>query len=174
LTFALTAVLFVLLGTQFRGVAHSGTGRLILDPLLVFAVLTVVRFLWMLTAVRDTVRDRIVLGWSGMRGALSLAAALSIPVAVAQRDQILYLTFTTILAGLVVLALPLPWLLDLLGFEAGGADEAAARERLSDLVELEARRAELARLERSGEISHAAARRIELDLDREETLLSRR
>ena len=170
LTFALTAVLFVLLGTQFRGVAHSGTGRLILDPLLVFVVLTVVRFLWMLTAVRD----RVVLGWSGMRGALSLAAALSIPVAVAQRDQILYLTFTTILAGLVVLALPLPWLLDLLGFEAGGADEAAARGRLSDLVELEARRAELARLERSGEISHAAARRIELDLDREETLLSRR
>jgi CPA1 family monovalent cation:H+ antiporter len=167
-------MLFVLLGTQFRSVVHGGSGRLILDPLLVFGVLTVVRFLWMLTAVRDTLRDRIVLGWSGMRGALSLAAALSIPVAVAQRDQILYLTFTTILAGLVVLALPLPWLLDLLGFEPGGADEVQARERLHYLQEIAARRDELRRMEQHGEISHAAARRIELDLDREETLLNRR
>ena len=174
LTFLLTAVLFVLLGTQFRGVLHGASGRLILDPLLIFGVLTGVRFLWMLTAVRDTVRDRIVLGWSGMRGALSLAAALSIPLAVAQRDQILYLTFTTILAGLVVLALPLPWLLDLLGFEPGGADEAEARERLRHLEEIAARRSELERMEQRGEISHAAARRIELDLDREETLLNRR
>ena len=122
----------------------------------------------------DPWRDRFILGWSGMRGALSLAAALSIPAAVAQRDEILYLTFTTILAGLVVLALPLPWLLDLLGFEAGGADEALARERLRDLDGVAARRDELARMERSGEISHAAARRVELDLDREETLVSRR
>ena len=110
-----------------------------------------------------------------MRGALSLAAALVDPGRRRAARQILYLTFTTILAGLVVLALPLPWLLDLLGFEAGGADEAAARERLSGARRARrARRAELARLERSGEISHAAARRIELDLDREETLLSRR
>lgn len=174
LTFALTAVLFVLLGTQFRRVVEGASGRLILDPLLVFGVLTVVRFLWMLTAVRDTVRDRIVLGWSGMRGALSLAAALSIPVAVGQRNQILYLTFTTILAGLIVLALPLPWLLDLLGFEAGGADERAARGRLRGLDGLAARRAELRRMEHAGEISHSAARRIELDLDREETVLNRR
>jgi Na+/H+ antiporter len=175
LTFALTSVLFVLLGTQFRGVVHSASGRLILDPLLIFGVLTMVRLLWMLTAVRDTLRDRFVLGWSGMRGALSLAAALSIPVAVAQRNQILYLTFTTILAGLVVLAIPLPWLLDTLGFEAGGADETAARERLRELAApLDRRRAELARMEQSGEVSHAAARRIELDLDLEETILSRR
>ena len=47
-----------------------------------------------------------------MRGALSLAAALSIPAAVAHRDEILFLTFTTILATIVVLGIPLPWLLD--------------------------------------------------------------
>jgi CPA1 family monovalent cation:H+ antiporter len=175
LTFVLTSVLFVLLGTQFRAVVHGGSGRLVLDPLIVFGVLTVVRFLWMLVAVRDTVADRVVLGWSGMRGALSLAAALSIPVAVAQRNEILYLlTFTTILAGLVVLAVPLPWLLDRLGFAPSGEAEAAARERLLGLSDLHERRLELARMERSGEVSHAAARRIELDLDLEETLLSRR
>jgi NhaP-type Na+/H+ or K+/H+ antiporter len=119
-------------------------------------------------------QDRFILGWNGMRGALSLAAALSIPTAVAQRDEVLYLTFITILAGLVVLAVPLPWLLDVLGFPPGASDEGEARERLRKLDALESRRAELARMERDGEISHSSARRIQLDLDLEETVLNRR
>jgi CPA1 family monovalent cation:H+ antiporter len=124
-----------------------------------------------------------------MRGALSLAAALSIPASVAERDIVLYLTFTTILAGLVVLAVPLPWLLDALGFPPGetGAGEAEATRRLRALVPDElrdldaqrreliaAQRAELARLEAEGEISHAAARAVERRLDLEETALSLR
>jgi CPA1 family monovalent cation:H+ antiporter len=124
-----------------------------------------------------------------MRGALSLAAALSIPAAVAERDIVLYLTFTTILAGLVLLAVPLPWLLDLLGFPPAGtsAGEAEARRLLHELVPEElrdlddqrreliaAQRAELARLEADGEISHAAARAVERRLDLEETALSLR
>jgi CPA1 family monovalent cation:H+ antiporter len=152
------------------------------DPLIIFGVLLAVRLAWMFTIPHLFVRwrdvapwqDRFILGWSGMRGALSLAAALSIPTAVAQRNEVLYLTFITILAGLVVLAVPLPWLLDVLGFPPGAADEADARERLRLLDALDERRAELARMERAGEVSHTAARRIELDLDLEETVLSRR
>jgi CPA1 family monovalent cation:H+ antiporter len=141
----------------------------------------------MLGFVRDTWPDRFILGWSGMRGALSLAAALSIPASVAQRDTVLYLTFTTILAGLVLLAVPLPWLLDLLGFPRGGTSTGDAEARLQELVPEElrdlddqrrelitAQRAELARLEASGEISHAAARAVERRLDLEETALSLR
>jgi CPA1 family monovalent cation:H+ antiporter len=189
LTFILTAVLFVLLGTQFRPVVDGLPRPSWWQPLVVFAVLLAVRLVWMLGFVRDTWPDRFILGWSGMRGALSLAAALSIPASVAERDIVLYLTFTTILAGLVVLAVPLPWLLDALGFPPGetGAGEAEATRRLRALVPDElrdldaqrreliaAQRAELARLEAEGEISHAAARAVERRLDLEETALSLR
>jgi CPA1 family monovalent cation:H+ antiporter len=133
LTFVLASVLFVLLGTQFRAVVSGldrySPGTLARDALVVFGTVTVVRMAWMFTVPHlvsgltrrgwsdiEPWQDRFVLGWSGMRGALSLAAALSIPETVAHRDEILYLTFTTILAGLVVLAVPLPRLLDRLGF----------------------------------------------------------
>jgi len=135
LTFVLASVLFVLLGTQFRavvsGLGRYSTGTLVRDALVVFGTVTVVRLAWMFTVPHlvsgltrrgwsdiEPWQDRFVLGWSGMRGALSLAAALSIPATVAHRDEILYLTFTTILAGLVVLAVPLPYLLERLGFAA--------------------------------------------------------
>jgi Na+/H+ antiporter len=148
-TFVLSSVLFVLLGTQFRFVinqlGHFSSWTLTRDALLIFGVVFVVRLVWMFTvphlvavlgrsrdwAEIDPWRDRLVLGWSGMRGALSLAAALSIPATVVHRDEILFLTFTTILATLVVLGVPLPWLLERLGFGPAGLSEA----------ELEARRA---------------------------------
>jgi CPA1 family monovalent cation:H+ antiporter len=211
LEFTLTAVLFVLLGTQLRPVLHGLAHPSWWQPLLIFAVLVVVRLGWMLGFVRDTWRDRFVVGWCGMRGALSLAAALSIPTAVAEREQVLYLTFTTILAGMAVLALPLPWLLERLGFGAVEEDlEArvdivrAALARLDELgipeehpvrrlyegrlerslrpdeshadlrrEALAAERAELARLEREGEVGFAAARELERQLDLEETGLRR-
>jgi CPA1 family monovalent cation:H+ antiporter len=134
LTFVLGSVLFVLLGMQFRPVLAElhgfSAGTLLRDALLVVAVVVTVRFVWMFTvphlvavlgrsrdwAELDPWRDRIVLGWSGMRGALSLAAALSIPISVVHRDEVLFLTFTTILATLVLLGIPLPWLLARLGF----------------------------------------------------------
>ena len=226
LEFILTAVLFVLLGTQFRPVLHRLDHPGVVDPLVVFGVLTIVRLAWMFTVPYLVHRwreiapwqDRFVLGWSGMRGALSLAAALSIPAAVAQREQVLYLTFTTILAGLAVLALPLPWLLERLGF-AGPAEDAAERQariavlraaltRLDELgvdddhgvrrlyetrlervarsddstidehVDLRrellgAERTELQQLERDGKLTYAAARRLERQLDLEETGLRR-
>jgi CPA1 family monovalent cation:H+ antiporter len=82
------------------------------DALLVFAAVTLARAAWVLVLPHGSWRDRVVLGWAGMRGALSLAAALSIPAAVAHRDEILFLTFTTIVGGLLLLAVPFPWLLD--------------------------------------------------------------
>ena len=148
-SFILGSILFVLLGTQFRRVIDDlgaySTSTLIRDAALVFGVVVAVRFIWMFTVpylVRMLSRsrewaevapwqDRLVLGWCGMRGALSLAAALSIPATVEHRDEILFLTFTTILATLVILGMPLPWLLGRLGFGPVGVGTA----------ELEARRA---------------------------------
>lgn len=166
-TFILSSVLFVLLGTQFRvvlnGLGSYSAGTLARDAILVFGVVVAVRLAWMFTvphlvavvgrsrdwAELDPWRDRLVLGWSGMRGALSLAAALSIPASVAHRDEILFLTFTTILATMVVLGIPLPWLLERLGFGPAGLSRA----------ELEARRA----------VAEAALRRLD-ELDGEEEL----
>lgn len=188
LTFVLSSVLFVLLGTQLRPVAgqlHAYSNwTLARDAAVVFAAVTLVRLAWMLVVPHGSRRERFVLGWAGMRGALSLAAALSIPAAVAHRDEILFLTFTTILAGLVVLALPFPWLLDRLGFTRGRlvSDRrrllaAAGVDADPYLMErrrvLEAERAELRRLERAGELSHEAARDLERRLDHEEAALTR-
>jgi len=85
-----------------------------------------------------------------MRGALSLAAALSIPATIAHRDEILFLTFTTILGGLVVLGIPLPWLLEQLGFRAGDGARVEA-ETLRALTEAALRK--LAELEEEGTVS---------------------
>jgi monovalent cation/hydrogen antiporter len=237
-TFVLNAALFLLLGTQFRAVLNGLDGysswRLVGDALLIFGVVFVVRMVWMFTVPHlvaglsrrgwneiEPWQDRFILGWSGMRGALSLAAALSIPASVTHREEILFLTFTTILASLVVLAIPLPWLLEWLGFTGSSVERVVrARRRLTEaaldrLRELEgetddeesldglrhlyenrldrldsrldagpdraeahlrlrreaiaAERRALAQLESDGEIDFGAARRIERQLDLEES-----
>src|SRR5215211_1538588 len=59
----------------------------------------------------------IVLGWAGMRGVISLAAALSIPLVINQgqpfpyRNLILFMTFIVILVTLVLQGLTLPWII---------------------------------------------------------------
>lgn len=129
LDFLLTSSLFVLLGMQFPSVVDSlglySPWSLLWYALVTFSAVAGVRLLWMF-AVPYAIgllpwwgsrrqgfsrEERFVLGWSGMRGAVSLAAALSITGAVGHRQLILFLTFTTILGGLVLQAVPLPWLL---------------------------------------------------------------
>ena len=172
LTFILGSILFVLLGMQLRpvlGTLHGDSWQtLTRDAVLVFAVVALVRIAWMFTVPRfvsvlgrgrdwaeiDPWRDRLLLGWSGMRGALSLAAALSIPVSIASRNEILFLTFTTILAGLLVLAIPLPWLLRALGFGRAGA---SPEERGTRRAIAEAALRRLADIEGEGDVSAEAA-----------------
>ncbi|WP_298714554.1 Na+/H+ antiporter [Chitinophaga sp.] len=59
----------------------------------------------------------LIFGWAGMRGVVSLAAALSIPLHFPQRNLILFITFTVILLTLVVQGLTLPWLVKRLEME---------------------------------------------------------
>ena len=71
---------------------------------------------------------RLVVGWSGMRGAVSLAVALAIPLETdaggefPQRDLIIFLTFAVIFFTLVVQGLSLPALIHRLGVTDDGAD----------------------------------------------------
>ena len=125
--FLLESVLFILIGLQFPGVVDRLDGFSALEltsyALIVAGVVIAVRLIFLFTVAEldesyeKTVRgnrrrplgraERFVVGWSGMRGAVSLAAALAIPLttdagaAFPQRDLILFLTLTTIFVTLV-------------------------------------------------------------------------
>lgn len=78
----------------------------------------------------------LVLGWSGMRGVVSLAAALAIPITLddgtqfPQRNLILFITFVVILVTLVLQGLTLPWLITRFGvFDHISAQESGADTR---------------------------------------------
>jgi NhaP-type Na+/H+ or K+/H+ antiporter len=79
-----------------------------------------------------------VIAWSGMRGAVSLAAALAIPLTTdagapfPQRDLIIFLTFCVILGTLVVQGLTLPEVIRVFGIEPDHLDEEEdARARIT-------------------------------------------
>lgn len=74
----------------------------------------------------------LIFGWAGMRGVVSLAAALSIPLHFPQRNLILFITFTVILLTLVVQGLSLPWLVKKLAME--DADHPAPLEEQDHAV----------------------------------------
>jgi monovalent cation/hydrogen antiporter len=96
-------------------------------------------------------RSVVVISWAGMRGVISLAAALSLPLTTEAgapfpgRDLILFLTFSVILATLVVQGLSLPLIIRTLGLEDDGSAEreevrariGAAEAALARLEELE-------------------------------------
>lgn len=137
LTFVLNGLVFMLIGLDLpeitEGLGDTSIGTAIGYGLLITAVLIVARMLSAIGAVVTTliarnfitvadasnpgIRAPLVLGWSGMRGVVSLAAALSIPVQLAdgtafpQRNLILFITFVVILTTLLLQGLTLPWMI---------------------------------------------------------------
>jgi NhaP-type Na+/H+ or K+/H+ antiporter len=93
--------------------------------------------------LRGTWREYLVMSWSGMRGAVSLAAALTVPQVTADRDLVLFLTFAVILATLVLQGLTLPLLIKTLGLREDGNAARIAELR----ARLEGARSALERLE---------------------------
>ena len=161
LVYLLNAVLFVLVGLQLNliltGVSGSSALVLVGQAALVAAVVIGVRVGWGFTvpylvrvldrrpaqvARRVGARERLVSSWSGMRGAVSLAAALALPLSFPQRNLIIFVTFGVILATLVLQGLTLPWLIRRLGVHR---DDSEAQEELRG--RLRATDAALARLE---------------------------
>ncbi len=159
--FALNGIVFCLIGLQLpyvlAGIKGYSWGELVKYGLGFSATLVVLRLVWMYPGawVAWTIRTRLlgqrykrpsakgvfVLGWTGMRGVLSLAAALSIPETLSDgrpfpgRDLIVFLTYVVILVTLVGQGLTLPWLIRALGL--AGTDTSRRTE------EIEARRAVL-------------------------------
>lgn len=163
LDFAANAILFVLLGLQFPVLVDDlreqlSFGDLVGGALLVSLTVVVVRLAGMaMPGFGGTRRERVAIGWSGMRGAISLAAALSVPQSVDGRDEIIFITFVVILVTLVGQGLSLPALLkalDLHGPRPWSPEEAIARleaaqtalDRLDDLEDEGASEEQLRRL----------------------------
>jgi monovalent cation/hydrogen antiporter len=119
--FALEALLFILIGLSLHGIvarfdAHTATTLLPLALLISVGVIAA-RMVWVFPATylprllvpairradpypRPTVP--LVIGWAGMRGAVSLAAALALPVDFPARDPVLLITFSVILVTLLI------------------------------------------------------------------------
>jgi CPA1 family monovalent cation:H+ antiporter len=146
----LEAMLFVLLGLQAPQLAEEIEVGSVAGPAITIALVVVaVRMTWALVpggGFGDTVRERIAVGWAGMRGAISLAAALAVPATVSERPEILLITFGVILITLVGQGLtlgPLLRVLALPGPNQWSPDEAtirlesaqAALDRLDELEE---------------------------------------
>ena len=134
----------------------------------VFPLAYVPRFLSKRIRARDpypTWRIPLVLGWAGMRGGVSLAAALAIPLTTdggapfPGRDIIIFLASCVILTTLVLQGLTLPLLIKLVGLEDDGA-EAASEEAKARIRAAEMALARLEQLVEEGEIREDTAERI--------------
>ncbi|RYE77872.1 MAG: Na+/H+ antiporter [Oxalobacteraceae bacterium] len=132
--FLLTALIFILIGLQLRGIVERLEGydaaNLTLLGLAVSTTLIVSRFIWVFPSVvlprllSRSLRKRdpmppwsypTILSWAGMRGVVSLAAALALPARFPGRDIIVFLAFCAIFATLVVQGTTLGWLIRRLG-----------------------------------------------------------
>jgi Na+/H+ antiporter len=164
--FIINSALFVLVGLQLRGIVQdlSGytAGDLVGWALAICGVTVLIRLVWFFTVPyliraldrrpsqrerRIPARQRLLIGWSGMRGAVSLAAALALPLTIdgggafPDRELIQFLTFAVIFATLVVQGLSLPALIRRLGISDGG--EAANEELRARLVATKAALAQI-------------------------------
>jgi CPA1 family monovalent cation:H+ antiporter len=160
IAFLLNGLIFILIGLQLDRVVDSldefTAGELILYAVLVSVTVVVVRVIWVFPAtyvprwVSRSLRERdpapswrsvSIIAWTGMRGVISLAAALSLPFQTASggpfpgRDLIIFLTFSVILATLVFQGLSLPPLIKALGLEddrIGEKEESKGRIKVAD------------------------------------------
>ena len=78
-------------------------------------------------------RGGVVLGWAGMRGVVTLAAAQSLPEGTPYRAQLVLIAFTVAVTTLLVQGGTLPWLIRLTGIR--GTDRAADRRELASLLD---------------------------------------
>src|SRR3984885_10751800 len=172
-TFILNGFVFVLIGLQLRsvlaGVRELSSQRLILYGVLFSIFLILLRLFWTFPGAyvshfirtrllhqdeqRPGVRQVFVVGWTGMRGVIALAAAMSLPQIVddggpfPHRDLIVFLTFCVILVTLVVQGLTLPPLIRILGL--AGASGPTSEERDARRLVLQATQQRLEEIRRT-------------------------
>ena len=150
LVFVVNSLLFILVGLQLPAIMEAIDGEpratLLLYAVAIALAVMVIRFLWVFSLaylprlVRQgrsiagpapPWRNLTVVSFTGMRGAVSLAAALAVPPEVPGRDLIVFLCFTTIVWTVCLEGLSLPWLIRALGVRDDGiVDKEESKARL--------------------------------------------
>jgi monovalent cation/hydrogen antiporter len=158
LDFVLNGLVFILIGLQLphilAGIRDIRVRDLLLDGILVAVVLIALRMIWVCAeswishAIRKFIKhprprvpakEMFIVGWTGMRGVIALAAAISLPELLddgspfPRRNVLIFLTFCVILITLVAQGLSLPLLIRKLGMAAASApncEENEARRRM--------------------------------------------
>ena len=177
LLYVLNGLVFLVLGVQLHsvigGIPHADAYGLSLLALMVAAAVILLRLAWVspfLLSRRLRESDGIyqprhvfLVGWAGIRGAVTLAAAFSIPLATASgepfpgRDLIIFLAASVIVITFVLHGLTLPLFIRWLGVRGDGV--AAREERAARLAAAQAAttalRQELPRLTDPGELAYA-------------------
>ena len=138
--FLAESILFLLIGLAFAQVLDDPATRTALElagiTAAVVATAVAMRFLWMFgephVAALVSPRERIILAWGGLRGAVSVAAALTVPATAAgagfpERNTLIVVALASIVALLVLPALTLPRLLRAAGLL--GDEDMQQRER---------------------------------------------
>lgn len=143
LVFMLNGVVFILIGLQLpyivKGLGQYSIRDAIFYGVVISLVTIAIRIIWVYPAayvprlLSSRIRKReprpspqgvFVIGWSGMRGVVSLASALAVPTLLSNGDQfphrnlILFITFVVILFTLVLQGLSLPMLIRILGVKS--------------------------------------------------------
>lgn len=167
--FVLNGFVFLLIGLQFPGLlarlSEYTAAQLLTYAAVVSLTAVAVRFAWVYSITHVTRwlfpayrkqertppwQNVFVVAWTGMRGVVSLATALALPLTMADgtpfpaRDLIIFLAFSVILVTLVIQGISLPWVLRKLGLiyeatllhEDWEAKKEAAEAALSRLTEL--------------------------------------
>lgn len=168
LTFVLNAIVFLLIGLQLpyilQGIRGITTSELLISAAQLSAAAILLRLIWVFPGAYagNLFRRRIlhrreaplsprgvfVVGWTGMRGVVSLAAAIALPSVLAngqpfpQRSALIFLTFSVILVTLVLQGLTLPKLIRSLKLSETGSEGAEERDARCAML-----KAALARLE---------------------------
>jgi monovalent cation/hydrogen antiporter len=171
IVFLLNGLVFVLIGLQLPRILHTLSGhslkQLLWHGVLISCAAIVVRIAWVFAstnAVRlisvalrrqgdpySAWQNLAIVAWTGMRGVVSLAAALAVPLTLSNgsafpgRDDILFITFCVILATLVLQGMSLPSLIHRLGVVDDGL--ANVEERTARLKANEAALAYLAEVD---------------------------
>jgi CPA1 family monovalent cation:H+ antiporter len=154
--FILNSLVFILIGLQLSTILNALTNQalpgLLGLSLATAVVLIAVRLVWVFAfwagrfwsaqrtrkaAPANDARDTFVVGWAGMRGVVSLATALAMPLSIGERDLLIFVTFAVILVTLVGQGLTLPLIVRALGIGAASAgdgdrDELKARTAATD------------------------------------------
>jgi monovalent cation/hydrogen antiporter len=159
LDYLLNGLVFILIGLQFPTIVREmkiPLGQMILVGAAISFVVVAVRFIWIFPMVyferrflRRGGRNHLPVGtlvvasWAGMRGVVSMAAALALPLVTLtgetfpHRHLILFLTFCVIFVTLVVQGLTLPWIARKLKVEEPSLDfQSEGKARVSLLQEI--------------------------------------